>query len=687
MVHSFAPPALSSQPIPAPPADVIQKEIARFNSWRERLTRAVNAYHDWLEANNQLDIQQSIRFYDLLENLARGRLMLAFLAEFSRGKSELINALFFASFKERLLPSDVGRTTMCPTELFHDPSDEPYLKLLSIETRYRDESIAQLKGQPVEWSKVRLNVTSAKDMKDALKALAETKKVYALEARMMGFQPPDDAQAEDQMVEIPAWRYAMINFPHPLLSNGLAVLDTPGLNALGMEPELTLNTVPNAHAVLFLLSIDTGVTKSDLEIWDRFVKPALPQKIAVLNKIDLLWDDLKTREEIAASIARQIESTASELKLPPEIIFPISAQKALIGKVRSDPLLTARSGIDRLERFLAEKIIPVRRQILAKAVMNEIGAMMLASRASLQQRLKAKQAEVQELQSLTGKSRDVVARLWNKVHAERAAYNDALAEYKVSERNFNQKKATLMDMLNPSRLDFILGTSRQSIDGSWTTLGLSRGMRALVSMLEREFDAVAMQGADIKALMESVYQVFTERFQFVELVIAPLDLDSHKAKLAQLVAETETFCKDPVNVMTEKTFLVKRFWRSLVERAKNIFDEARGDCESWLSAVTVPIATQMRDHKAQIESRIGNLKDLTDKSGNMEAKIRQIEGDQQKLKADNQMIDNLLLIVRQPFSATPDGNAQGESAPSVYDNATNTLTRAQQLLSRQVTTP
>ena len=39
---------------------------------------------------------------------------LGFLAEYSRGKSELINALFFSSFKERLLPSDVGRTTMCP---------------------------------------------------------------------------------------------------------------------------------------------------------------------------------------------------------------------------------------------------------------------------------------------------------------------------------------------------------------------------------------------------------------------------------------------------------------------------------------------------------------------------------------------------------------------------------------------
>ncbi|HRA24041.1 MAG TPA: dynamin family protein, partial [Usitatibacteraceae bacterium] len=283
---------------PATPVDArFEGEIARYNRWREDLTRSVTAYHDWLESNGQLDVQQSIRFYDLLENLNKGRLMLAFLAEFSRGKSELINALFFSSFKERLLPSDVGRTTMCPTEIFHDPSEEPYLKLLSVETRYRDESITQLKNNPVEWSKVRLNTGSAAEMKKALAALADTKKVYALEARMLGLAPMvnenGELPGEEELVEVPAWRYAMINYPHPLLSNGLSILDTPGLNALGMEPELTVSTLPGAHAILFLLSIDTGVTKSDLEIWDRYVKPGLPQKIAVLNKIDLMWDELK----------------------------------------------------------------------------------------------------------------------------------------------------------------------------------------------------------------------------------------------------------------------------------------------------------------------------------------------------------------------------------------------------------
>jgi len=92
-------------------------------------------------------------------------------------------------------------------------------------------------------------------------------------------------------------RHAVINYPNPLLKQGLVVLDTPGLNALGTEPELTMGMLPKAQAVLFLLAADTGVTKSDMEVWQRHLSTARGAGhngcIAVLNKIDTLWDELR----------------------------------------------------------------------------------------------------------------------------------------------------------------------------------------------------------------------------------------------------------------------------------------------------------------------------------------------------------------------------------------------------------
>ena len=628
-----------------------ESEIVRYNRWREDLAGAVHEYHDWLERTNQIDIGQSVRFYDLLESLKRGRLMIAFLAEFSRGKSELINALFFSSFKERLLPSDVGRTTMCPTEIFHDPAEEPYLKLLSVETRYRDESISQLKNMPVEWSKIRLNINDTTSMRQALTSLADTKRVYALDARMMGLIPMFDQSGlgptEEDIVEVPAWRYAILNYPHPLLTNGLSILDTPGLNALGLEPELTLSTLPNAQAVLFLLGIDTGVTKSDLEIWERYVKVSQPAKIAVLNKIDLMWDELKTLPEIQAGMARMVETTSRALNLAPEKVFTVSAQKALVGRIKDDTQMVLRSGIERLELYLANEIIPVKRQLLAKSVSIEIGGMMTTSHQSCTQKLAANVKQVEELNSLAGKGRHLVSKMWQQVSVEKEAYNAALAEYKIQRAAFNAKRNALIDAFNPGKLDIACARSMEAINGSWTTPGLTRGMREIIRSINVEFNQCSQAGEDILRLMESVYSTFHARFKFEKMEMPPLDFDASRIKLKLLVYETEQFCKDPVNiVMTEKRYMVRRFWRMLVDQSRKIFAEARADTERWLQHVPLPLETRIKDHKTQLEARLVSLGGINDRGGAMQAELHKLQGQRRALEDELQLITRLVAKMR-----------------------------------------
>jgi hypothetical protein len=289
----------------------LEDQVTQYQQWRDELRACIEAYQSWLENHGHADIQRSLRIYDLAESLRNDRMILAFLAEFSRGKTELINAMFFSDFKQRLLPSDVGRTTMCPTEIYYDATEEPYIKLLPIESRKSDESIAALKHQTVEWVKIKLDLNSQEEMTKAMSSLAQVKSVTVDEAGALGLLDESDFVTTTVVVkyggrvEIPCWRHALINYPHPLLKKGLVILDTPGLNALGTEPELTLSMIPSAHAVLFLLAMDTGVTKSDLDVWQKYVQTYVTRRIAVLNKIDLMWDDLNTDEQIEIGVERQ----------------------------------------------------------------------------------------------------------------------------------------------------------------------------------------------------------------------------------------------------------------------------------------------------------------------------------------------------------------------------------------------
>ena len=120
-----------------------------YSDWRRRLSAGISGLHEWLSQQELADAQVDLKVQHLLERLHQDQLVVAFVAEFSRGKSELINAIFFADFGQRLLPSSAGRTTMCPTELLYDPTRPPSIRLLPIETRSRDGSV----GPPISWLK------------------------------------------------------------------------------------------------------------------------------------------------------------------------------------------------------------------------------------------------------------------------------------------------------------------------------------------------------------------------------------------------------------------------------------------------------------------------------------------------------------------------------------------------------
>jgi hypothetical protein len=622
----------------------LESQIAGYQRWREDIRGGIEAYQQWLDQHGHVDIQRSLRIYDLLEGLRNDRLVLAFLAEYSRGKTELINAMFFADFKQRLLPSDVGRTTMCPTEIFYDAADEPYVRLLPIETRKREDSIASLKLHPIEWVKIKLNLHSQDEMGKAMASLAETKTVRVEEASALGLLDQKDfvtttVVTKGSRVEIPAWRHAMINYPHPLLRSGLVILDTPGLNALGTEPELTLKMIPSAHAILFLLATDTGVTKSDLEIWQRYVQTYQTRRIAVLNKIDLLWDDLKSPSDIDVSIARQIDETCRLLELPRDHVIALSAQKALLARIRSDQSMLDRSGIRELEGLLANEIVPAKQEILRTAVVKEMGAMVEGSLQSVMAQLTSTQAELQELSKLSGKNRELAKTMLARLERDRAVYLQHMESFKNSYGTVLKQGHALMGNLDEEHIDEIFAKSAKDIEGSWTTAGLWRSMNSLFDSFTRQADKILSFASETRSFVDKVYQQFQEQYGFVNLTPPALNLEKHILTMKGLKTNTERFCRDPVNVMTEKHFLVKKFYNGLVTEARVLFQALRKDLDNWLKIALTPISNQLKEHQILLERRVENLKKLSGDLSSLQERLHQLET--QKMALGKQVEDLL----------------------------------------------
>jgi hypothetical protein len=223
--------------------------------------------------------------------------------------------------------------------------------------------LADLRGQAQAWTHIALDVNSPDRLSEALLEVTRTQWVSVDDARALGFWDDDNLEDnpprdDEGRVEVPAWRHAIINYPHPLLKRGLVVLDTPGLNAIGAEPELTLSLLPSAHAAVFILGADTGVTKSDLTIWRDHLGSPGSSAYVVLNKIDALADPLSTPEQVREQIAQQQEATARTLGTTVDRVFPLSARQALAARIDNDAPALLQSRLPDLEQALSAQMLP-----------------------------------------------------------------------------------------------------------------------------------------------------------------------------------------------------------------------------------------------------------------------------------------------------------------------------------------
>ncbi len=613
-------------------------EFEHYSAWRDAVHVRVAALREWLAAQELSDGESDLRLAQLLARLQEDTLNVAFIAEFSRGKSELINAIFFSDYRQRVLPSSAGRTTMCPTELSYSPTLRPSLRLLPIETKTREGSIADLKRDPDAWTEFPLDLDSADAMSATLMRLADTLQVDAETAEAYGLVNPDDAEtmrtlARDGSVSIPRWRHALINFPHPLLKQGLVILDTPGLNAIGTEPELTLNMLPSAHAVLFLLAADTGVTKSDIEIWRQYIAPVQGgnrARLVVLNKIDGLWDELKTPAEIDAEIARQAASSAAMLDLPPGQVYPVSAHKALVAKVRGDAALLAKSRLPQLEAALTQELIPHKQALVSESTQAGVEDVVVKTTELLETRLATLQDQVEELEGLRGKNRDVILHMMVKANEDKQQFDRGLQQFNALRNVFAAQVETLRSQLGMAALRDEVRHTRRAMEKS----RFSSGLRAAMEEFFRRIDAHL---ADSTATIG-----FSDEHGLAAVNPPDYSLGKYRKEMARLQRIYEERFNTLFSMLTlGQHQLTTRFFDTLASKVVQVFELANSESEAWLKALIAPMETQVREHKLQLKRRLESVSRIHAATETLDERIAELEA---SIAAASDQLDSLARI-------------------------------------------
>ncbi|ALK95413.1 GTPase [Massilia sp. WF1] len=612
------------------------QDIQQYGAWRASVAETLEQYRGWVQAAELLDAAAEQRLARALARVRDDRLSVAFVAEFSRGKSELINAIFFADYGQRIVPSSPGRTTMCPTELAWDPLLPPCIRLLPIETRAQRLATSDYREDPAAWTALPLDLDSPERMIETFRQVSLTRRVDAGEARSYGLYDPEDPDlagtvGDDGLVEIPQWRHALINFPHPLLKQGLVILDTPGLNAIGTEPELTLNLIPNAHAVLFILAAETGVTKSDIEVWRTHIG-AGPGRIVVLNKIDALWDELRTPQENEAAIARQQANAAQLLGLEESQVFPVSAQKGLVGRVTGDMALFEKSRVKLLESALFNELIPARQDILRRQLREDMEAITAGQQALLGTRIRDLVEQLQELQSLRGKNQGVIAHMMRRVEMEKKEFDASLFKLQGTRAVFATLSTELYSSIGMDLVQQQVETVRAAMEGVRFATGMRAPVREFFEQARARLDASSAKIGEIGAMMDTMYRRFSAEHGLALAMPMALSLARYRSEIDAIEAIWQKQSGTATLLITSRGALLERFVDTIAARIKHTFRAANADVEAWLKVIMAPLEAQIRQHREQLRHRQSSIQRIHDATESLEQKIAAFELAQRELE-------------------------------------------------------
>ena len=654
------------------------EQFDQHGAWRREFALRLKLLAEWMKDHDLLDAAVEERLRRLETQVRSDKVMVAFVAEFSRGKSELINAIFFAGYGRRIMPASAGRTTMCPTELGYDADVPPCLRLLPIETRLQTQALMEWRAVPEKWTRVDLDVNDPAQLALALEKVAEVRHVTKEEATALGFWHDENIDDNplvrpDGLIEVPKWRHALINIAHPLLKQGLVILDTPGLNAIGAEPELTVSLIPQAHAVVFILAADTGVTKSDLAIWRDHLITEDDENISrlvVLNKIDTLWDALSSPEQVTAQIERQRSTSAGILGLPVEQVIPVSAQKGLVAKVTRDDALLAASHLPDLELALADGIMGKRQRILRSAVATGIVELRTEAGRSIHIRRRDLAEQMDELRGLKGKNALVIKHMRTRIEQEQTEFDTSGAKIHAVRSVHLKLLREVFNLLGTPTLKTELVELTYTLKQPGIKFGVKKAYSQTFGRLRGALQEAQTISGEIHTMLVASFKQLNAEFGFSLQAPKAPELTRFENDLS-LIERSHLQYLGVSNVLKlSQADFSERLVRALATRLRVVYETALGEVELWNKSAASQLDAQLRERRRNFGRRIEAIERIQSAASGLDERIQEIDVHEQELNVlDNKLTELTSHLAGTTVSATDwvDGDVDPDENPDAQD--------------------
>ena len=619
------------------PGRAVESTLAGLKSWRDSLAEHIASFRRWALVPGLLDEQASKRLAYLERRLATDRLTIAFLSDASRGRRELINALFFADAGARLLPAGDGRSSVCPIELLWDPAEIPALRLLPIETRMDARGLREWMANPDGWKEIALDPNKPHLVATACEALAQTIELPRSHAARLGF-----AVDAGEAVTIPKWRFAVLNYPHPLLAGGIGLLDLSGQDPSTGEPELQHHRLPGAAAIVLLLATPEGVTPKDSALWNSHLAPLAGIESRVFVVLD--HSEIARAEDRADAGAqdqdRQARGVAEGLGIAPTRVFALSARQGLLAKMGNDRDALLRSRLYRLEQAIARELLHQRRLDHARAAAAELRTLFDSARTLIDGRISFASEQREELKALEQKNARLVETLARKSAAERSRLERARTLLNPLRTTHERLAIELGRLLAPAQIQAVAQRAQSAMAESHFSSGIGGAVDGFFSQARADMGRAIELIEQVKANMAQARDRFRRDCDLWIEAQAEFGTARFMLELERLERECRSeFMRGPSLLMQGRKTLGTRFHESVAAQVLHVFHIADREVNTWMLGFIRPLEAYLNEQQEKTNARIEGMGRLQAAEAGLLVRLEELDAYVKEMRLLRQQCD------------------------------------------------
>ena len=199
-----------------------------------------------------------------------------------------------------------------------------------------------------------------------------------------------------------------------------------------------------------------------------------------------------------------------------------------------------------------------------------------------------------------------------------------MKRYQALRAVYSKETTKLARILSAERLEARIAKTKHLMAKSATSVSLQRAVTHYFEQLNSYLDDAIMQSNEIAYLCENITRDFEQDHGIANFSIRRLRLEKYKQEVSRLERKHLKLMDTRSLFFREQMSITNRFYDSVCNASRKIFERASRDATNWNNNLMVPMETYVREHHTQLRRRLESVKRIHKASDTVEARLREL---------------------------------------------------------------